>query len=189
MYEHAYQQDFGANAPAYVDAFMRNVDWTVVDERMSEVSVNRVPSPFSAETNALPTLSAKELSANHDGRAIARLDLPSISIEELAEEITRNQRVQVLDARPKHYYSRNMDMMQGAIWRDPTRIDEWSKELTADAPVFVYCAYGFHVGCSVTAELRERGFDAKYVRGGLSAWYAAGGERALKAPGRGAIAT
>jgi hypothetical protein len=32
----------------------------------------------------------------------------------------------------------------------------------------------------LTAALRERGFDAKYIRGGLSAWYAAGGERALK---------
>jgi Fe-Mn family superoxide dismutase len=27
MYEHAYHIDFGANAQAYVDAFMRNVDW------------------------------------------------------------------------------------------------------------------------------------------------------------------
>lgn len=42
------------------------------------------------------------------------------------------------------------------------------------------CAYGFHVGCGVAAALRERGFDAKYLRGGLAAWYAAGGERALK---------
>jgi Fe-Mn family superoxide dismutase len=73
-------------------------------------------------------------------------------------------------------------MMRGAIWRDPDRVDEWSRELSAEAPVFVYCAYGFHVGCRVTAALRERGFDAKYIRGGLAAWYAAGGERALKAP-------
>jgi superoxide dismutase, Fe-Mn family len=70
-------------------------------------------------------------------------------------------------------------MMKGAIWRDPARIDEWSKELSPNEPVFVYCAYGFHVGCSVTAALCERGFDAKYLRGGLSAWYAAGGARAL----------
>ena len=27
MYEHAYHIDFGANAGAYVDAFMRNIDW------------------------------------------------------------------------------------------------------------------------------------------------------------------
>ena len=27
MYEHAYHMDFGANAKAYVDTFMRNLDW------------------------------------------------------------------------------------------------------------------------------------------------------------------
>src|SRR5262249_20791477 len=27
MYEHAYHIDFGANATAYIDAFLRNVDW------------------------------------------------------------------------------------------------------------------------------------------------------------------
>jgi Fe-Mn family superoxide dismutase len=52
--------------------------------------------------------------------------------------------------------------------------------LSRDAPVAVYCAYGFHVGCSVTAALRERGYDARYVLGGLSAWYAAGGARMLR---------
>src|SRR5579859_3655887 len=29
-YEHAYQREFGANAQAYIDAFMRNVDWVAV---------------------------------------------------------------------------------------------------------------------------------------------------------------
>ena len=37
-----------------------------------------------------------------------------------------------------------------------------------------------HVGCAVAATLRDRGFDARYLRGGLSAWYAAGGPRALR---------
>jgi len=44
----------------------------------------------------------------------------------------------------------------------------------------VYCAYGFHVGCNVAKTLRERGFDARYIRGGVSAWYAAGGRRAMR---------
>lgn len=73
--------------------------------------------------------------------------------------------------------------MEGAIWRDPDRVDEWIGELSADQPVAVYCAYGFHVGCSVTRALRERGFDARYVRGGVSAWYAAGGARAMQPAG------
>jgi Fe-Mn family superoxide dismutase len=33
MYEHAYHIDFGANATAYVAAFMRNIDWSAVQGR------------------------------------------------------------------------------------------------------------------------------------------------------------
>ncbi|MFM5923334.1 MAG: superoxide dismutase [Novosphingobium sp.] len=33
MYEHAFHLDYGAAAAKYVDAFMRNVDWEVVDTR------------------------------------------------------------------------------------------------------------------------------------------------------------
>ncbi|MBI3709917.1 MAG: superoxide dismutase [Proteobacteria bacterium] len=182
MYEHAYHIDFGANATAYIDAFMRNIDWRAVGDRMLAASDSSASRGDDATADTVPAVSIKELSANYDAAAIARLNLPSVSTEELSAEFAKSERIQVLDARPKHYFSRNTDMMQGAIWRDPNRVDEWSKELSADAPVFVYCAYGFHVGCSVTAALRERGFDAKYVRGGLSAWYAAGGKRALKAP-------
>jgi superoxide dismutase, Fe-Mn family len=34
MYEHAYAMDFGAAAPKYVDAFMRNVNWNEVNRRL-----------------------------------------------------------------------------------------------------------------------------------------------------------
>ncbi len=159
MYEHAYHIDFGANASAYIDAFMRNIDWSVVSDRLVAARGN------GAHTQA---------SQGRDD------SVPSVSVEELAAERARGERIQVLDARPKHYFSRSSDMMEGATWRDPDRVDEWSRELSPDAPVVVYCAYGYSVGCDLTARLRERGFDAKYVRGGLAAWYAAGGERALK---------
>lgn len=33
MYEHSYHMDYGANAEAYVDAFMRNVDWEKANAR------------------------------------------------------------------------------------------------------------------------------------------------------------
>jgi len=176
MYEHAYHIDFGANAIAYIDAFMRNIDWKLVGTRLAEALGVATPS---VESDATPTRSVKELSADFDLTAIERLSLPSITVEELSAEIVHRNHAQVLDARPAHYFSRYADMMKGAIWRDPARIDEWSRELSPNEPVFVYCAYGFHVGCSVTAALCERGFDAKYLRGGLSAWYAAGGARAL----------
>ena len=106
--------------------------------------------------------------------------VPSISVEELAAQLAKGEPVQVLDARPRHHISRTVDLMDGAVWRDPDRVEEWVGELSPDQPVAVYCAYGFHVGCNVTKALRERGLDARYVRGGVSAWYAAGGPRALR---------
>jgi superoxide dismutase, Fe-Mn family len=158
MYEHAYHLDFGANATAYIDAFMRNVNWTAVLERISAVRADR----------ALPAEDPSDSG------------LPSMSIEELAGQLAHGERIQVIDARPRHHISRTVDLMAGAVWRDPDRVEEWLGQLSADEPVAVYCAYGFHVGCSVTRTLRERGFDARYIRGGVSAWYAAGGARALR---------
>jgi superoxide dismutase, Fe-Mn family len=161
MYEHAYHLDFGANAIAYIDAFMRNVDWAVVAERIAAVRADR----------AVPLEDPSDPS------------LPSLSVEELAAQLAKGDRLQVLDARPRHHISRTVDLMAGAIWRDPDRVEEWIGELATDQPVAVYCAYGFHVGCNVTRALRARGFDARYVRGGLSTWYAAGGARALQPAG------
>ncbi len=166
MYEHAYHLDFGANAIAYIDAFMRNVDWAAVTARIAAVRADRsLPHQDSSDTS-----------------------LPSLSIEELAAQLANGDRLQILDARPRHHMSRTVDLMEGAVWRDPDRVEEWIGELSADRPVAVYCAYGFHVGCSVTRTLRERGFDARYVRGGVSAWYAAGGARALR-PAGGSVGT
>ncbi len=69
-------------------------------------------------------------------------------------------------------------MIEGAIYRDPDRVFEWAAELASDTPVVVYCAYGFKVGCAVAGVLRDRGFpNARFLRGGLSAWLAIGGAR------------
>jgi Fe-Mn family superoxide dismutase len=37
MYEHSYHMDYGAKAPAYVDAFMQNIDWRRVSLRFEQV--------------------------------------------------------------------------------------------------------------------------------------------------------
>ena len=161
MYEHAYHLDFGANATAYIDAFMRNINWAAVIERVAAV---RAGHPLPAEDPS-------------------DRSLPSISVEELAAQRAKGEPIQVLDARPRHHISRTVDLMEGAVWRDPDRLEEWVGELSPEQPVAVYCAYGFHVGCNVTRVLRERGYDARFVRGGVSAWYAAGGPRALRPAG------
>ena len=82
--------------------------------------------------------------------------------------------VQFIDARPRHFVSRTQDIIDGATWRDPERVQDWAGALSKSDPVVVYCAYGFHVGCKTAIALREAGFDAKYMQGGHSAWRAIG---------------
>jgi Fe-Mn family superoxide dismutase len=158
MYEHAYQMEFGANATAYIDAFLRNVDWTAVANRLTQA------------TNGGPVMRKDSSEA----------PVASISPEELAARRATGESLQIIDARPRFHLSRSADMMEGAVYRDPERVHEWAAELSTESPVVVYCSYGFNVGCAVAGVLRERGFDARFLDGGLSGWYAAGGSRTLR---------
>jgi Fe-Mn family superoxide dismutase len=159
MYEHAYQMDYGANAAAYIDTFFRNIPWENVLKRI-EAARNNQQAP------------------NED--PLATRDTPSLSVEELTAQIVTGSGVQIIDARQRDHMSRDADLMAGAIWRDPDHVEEWIAELTPGKPVAVYCSYGFDVGCNVAKTLIERGVDARFLRGGLAAWYASGGARALK---------
>lgn len=160
MYEHAYHIDFGANAKAYVDTFMRNIDWSAVEDRYEEALTVEPPRP----------LVQKEFG-----------ELPGIAAEDVKALLEAGSRVQIVDVRPRHYVSRTQDIMEGAIWRDPERVQEWAGELSKTDPVVVFCVYGFHVGCRTAIALRDAGFDAKYMKGGHSAWKAIGGATKLYA--------
>jgi superoxide dismutase, Fe-Mn family len=151
MYEHAYHLDFGANAKAYIAAFMRNIDWKTTERRT--LNARQVAQP--------PRLEQPEFG-----------DTPAISVEEVEEMLRSGKRVQVIDARPRHYITQATEIMDGAVWRDPERMEDWIGELSKDEPVVTFCVYGFHIGCQTAATLRERGFEARYMSGGHYAWKA-----------------
>jgi Fe-Mn family superoxide dismutase len=154
MYEHAYHLEFGANATAYVAAFMRNIDWAAVQARYEDATRVAPPRPLEQKQFA---------------------DVPSVSVEEVKAMLASGTPVQVLDTRPRHYSSRAQDIMEGAVWRDPERVDEWIGELSKSEPVVTFCVYGFHIGCETAATLRKAGFDARYMAGGHFAWKASKG--------------
>jgi Fe-Mn family superoxide dismutase len=154
MYEHAYHLDFGANSAAYVATFMRNIDWSAVQGRYQDAIEAKPPRP----------LVQKEFG-----------DLPSVTIDEVRAMLQSGEPVQVIDTRPRHYTSRAQDIVEGAVWRDPERVDEWIGELSKTTPVVTFCVYGFHIGCQTAATLREAGFDARYMAGGHYGWKAAKG--------------
>jgi Fe-Mn family superoxide dismutase len=155
MYEHAFHLEFGANPTAYIAAFMRNIDWAAVEARFQDAAKN--PPPRSLEQ---PEFSG----------------LPSIAPEDVHAMLQSGQKVQLIDTRPRHYTTRAQDMVAGAVWRDPERIDDWIGTLSKDEPVVTFCVYGFHIGCQSAATLRKAGFDARYMAGGHYAW------KALKGP-------
>ena len=154
MYEHAYHIDFGANAKAYIDTFMRNVDWKALQLRYEDAAQVAPPRPLLQPEFG---------------------DLPGVGVEEVKAMLDAGKSVQFIDARPRHFVSRQQDIIDGATWRDPDRVQEWAGELSKSDPVVTFCAYGFHVGCKTAIKLRDAGFDVKYMKGGHSAWKAIGG--------------
>jgi Fe-Mn family superoxide dismutase len=155
MYEHAYHIDFGANAPAYVAAFMRNIEWQAVQQRYENAA--KVAPPLRLEQEQFA-------------------GVPSISVEEVKAMIDAGASVQIIDSRPRHYTAKAQDMMKAATWRDPERVQEWIGELSRNEPVVTFCVYGFHIGCETAETLRKAGFDARYMAGGHSAWKALKGD-------------
>ena len=153
MYEHAYHMDYGANATAYVDTFMRNMDWPALELRYAD----------AAKVPGLRPLEQPEFG-----------DIQGIGVEEVREMMADGKPVQVIDVRPQAALSRVPDIAEGIQWRDPERLQPWMGELSKSEPVVVYCAYGFHVGCKTAIKLREAGFDAKYMNSGHSGWKAVG---------------
>jgi len=152
MYEHAYHIDFGANAKAYVDTFLRNVDWQAVEGRYEDAGKVAPPRPLLQPEFG---------------------DIQGVGVEEVQAMLAEGK-VQLIDTRPKHFVSRQQDIADGVEWRDPERVGEWMSELSKEKPVVVYCAYGFHVGCRTAIALRDAGFDARYMKVGHSGWKAVG---------------
>jgi Fe-Mn family superoxide dismutase len=157
MYEHAYHLEFGANAGAYVAAFMRNIDWSAVALRCEDAIKVTPPRPLEQPQFA---------------------DVPSISVEEVSAMLKSGTPVQIIDTRPRHYTTKAQDIMEGAVWRDPERMDDWIDTLSKTEPVVTFCVYGFHIGCETASTLRKAGFDARYMAGGHFAW------KAIKGPVR-----
>jgi superoxide dismutase, Fe-Mn family len=155
MYEHAYHLDFGANATAYIASFMRNIEWAAVQGRYEDAGKVEPPRRLVQKQFA---------------------DVPAISVEEVTAMLAAGTPVQIIDARPRHYTTKAQDIMEGAVWRDPERVDEWIGELSKTEPVVTFCVYGFHIGCETATTLRKAGFDARYIAGGHYAW------KAIKGP-------
>ena len=80
----------------------------------------------------------------------------------------------LLDVRRTAAYEAAASVIPGSSWHDPAEVAVWAGSLPAGRRVVVYCVHGHEVSQGTAAQLRAAGFNARYLRGGISAWQAAG---------------
>jgi Fe-Mn family superoxide dismutase len=80
----------------------------------------------------------------------------------------------LLDVRRAGAFQAAKEVISGAVWQDPEKIEEWSRTLPLTKPVVVYCVFGHEVGQSTAAILRAKGIDARFLVGGIHDWAARG---------------
>jgi len=107
-----------------------------------------------------------------------------ISTSEVLYAIRDGQPPLIIDVRREQAFRAATDMIAGALWRDPERVNEWAGELPRASRVVACCVRGHEVSQGVAKALGERGLFAQYLQGGIEeGWKAAGGALDRKAAG------
>ena len=81
---------------------------------------------------------------------------------------------QVLDVRRAGVFATARTLIPGAHWRDPAAVATWARDGPRDKEIVVYCVYGHEVGRATALRLRAQGVKARFLRGGIDGWQAAG---------------
>src|SRR5262249_28892757 len=160
MYEHAYHLDFGAKAAAFVDQVMANRNWERIGVQYRRAigeaaGEDELFLPFGAPSQEEARISAEELKAALESEAERRPVLVDLC---LPRDMPRRR-----------------DMLAGASMHAPAALPSWSEGLPRDRSITVYCICGFQVSGTAVTELRRRGYNARALVGGITAWHAIGG--------------
>ena len=86
----------------------------------------------------------------------------------------------VFDVRREADYAASTELIPGAMWKNPEKIDAWIGALPLTQDVVIYCVRGGAVSNSVVDQLQAAGVKARYIEGGLEAYRAAGGRLMAK---------
>ena len=104
----------------------------------------------------------------------------NISVAQLHARLGSATPPLVLDVRRAATFEHADEIIVGAVWRDPERVDDWSGNLDPANSVVVYCVHGHQVSQECSRKLRDYGLDAAYLEGGIEAWVSTGGKTSAK---------
>ncbi len=105
----------------------------------------------------------------------------SVSPKVLQAQLAGAQPPLVIDVRRTPAYRSATSMITGALRRDPAAVADWSRTLPKARDVVVYCVHGHEVSQNAAKALREAGFNARFLDGGIEeGWIGNGGAVAPK---------
>lgn len=84
--------------------------------------------------------------------------------------------VLVFDVRREADFAASAEIIPGAMWKNPEKIDIWVNALPRTLDVVIYCVRGGGVSNSVVDRLQAEGVKARFIEGGIEAYKAAGGK-------------
>jgi rhodanese-related sulfurtransferase len=101
------------------------------------------------------------------------MDTVSIDSRTLYAQLGSAAAPHILDTRRDKAYEAHDRVLPATIRTGPDP-SAFAQTATRDRPVVVYCVYGHEVGQDAAAMLREKGFDARYLEGGIDGWARSG---------------
>ncbi|MEQ1517553.1 MAG: chromate resistance protein ChrB domain-containing protein [Usitatibacteraceae bacterium] len=104
-----------------------------------------------------------------------------VSVSSLLASMSSTSSPLVIDVRRTPAFAADTGMLAGATWRDPFLLEDWIKLLPRDRDIVVYCVHGHEISKNACVTLRNAGFRASFVEGGIEAWKAAGAPTIRKA--------
>ena len=99
----------------------------------------------------------------------------AVTRETLAARLGTAEAPVVIDVRRQPRFEESDIVIPGTIRRAHDQVAAWQGSLPRDRDVVVYCVHGLEIGRDAAAELREAGFNARFLIGGIEDWRDNGG--------------
>ncbi len=81
----------------------------------------------------------------------------------------------VFDVRREADFAASDEIIPGALWKNPDKIDAWIGAVPRTLDVVIYCVRGGEISNTVVDRLQAQGVKARFIEGGFEAYKAAGG--------------
>ncbi len=97
-----------------------------------------------------------------------------ISAEDLSHLLAMAEPVRVFDVRRPPAIEPGSRFLPGSRWRNHVTALDWASDLPRDGLIVLNCMHGHNVSQIATAVLRENGYNARALAGGVDGWIGAG---------------